>query len=707
MKKIVKLVLSSVLLAGLPAFAAAIAFALPQDKTQTMLRHDVTVALKLIQVSVLDKSGNPVTDLTKDDFELTDNGKTVVFDQFEKRIFGPQPEGTPGAAAGSGLRRRFFLIFDFSLMRPGGAVKARETALKFLDQVIQPTDEVAMVSYSVALGMRVHEYLTTDIDKIRKIIQSLQAGFTLGRAENLAQYWVTQSERDAAATATGKTGGLTDYEYASIYGDTSGLNKDKSTDLFSQAVQFCTQLRTLAKSLRYVPGTKNVILFSDGIPRPLLYGKRTNQPTSMSEWGEDFAALSKALSSYNAEHVPGRNLLEAFQKMMEEFKTANCPIYSIDTSQMREGADIEDREGLSISGSDITGSGPLRELSNGTGGRYLGNASNPEKAFETVRNLMGAIYVLGYPIKDSRDGKYHKIKVKVRRKDCEVVAQAGYYNPKPYSEYSTDDKLFQLMDLALSDSPQFLSQGGNLPFVAFPVWEQGWPFIAGIARIPGDKSAEVLGRNAETFLLILNEKNDLQSIVTFKFGDKAPGQGALDARFVMPTKPGTYNLRFVARNRVSGWGARGNAFVVVPDASAAASWVDPPLLLRPAGDIVTSEGTPTMTLARLYPYDATGYAPAIGPVPAGTLDLWAVLRCSAGLARTNIEVTGTIASEGRPEAAVPVTILKQEELSGPIKLLFVQFPASGLAPGIYTLTFNIKETNGFLSGAAAVTFQVQ
>ncbi len=59
-----------------------------QDVPQPKLQYDVRVALKLVQVSVVDKSGKPVTDLRREDFEISDNGKPVAFDTFEKKIFG-------------------------------------------------------------------------------------------------------------------------------------------------------------------------------------------------------------------------------------------------------------------------------------------------------------------------------------------------------------------------------------------------------------------------------------------------------------------------------------------------------------------------------------------------------------------------------------------------------------------------------------------
>ena len=39
------------------------------------IKHEVTVTLKLIQVYVMDKAGNPITDLKLDEFTIFDNKK--------------------------------------------------------------------------------------------------------------------------------------------------------------------------------------------------------------------------------------------------------------------------------------------------------------------------------------------------------------------------------------------------------------------------------------------------------------------------------------------------------------------------------------------------------------------------------------------------------------------------------------------------------
>ncbi len=674
-----------------------------RDTVQAAPGREVRVVYKLIQVSVVDRSGDPVADLGQGDFELSDNGKTVAIEHFESHTGGTPEAGGP-EQPGPGFGRRYFLIFDFGLVRPKAIEEARQAALRFLDDVARPEDEVAMVSFSMATGLRVHEYLTNDHARIRRAVAALASGPLQGGADRLARYWIESMEKRPAAIPANRQGEGS--EYASKYMDVPAMEMDKSLDILNVSLQFSREIQTMAKSLRYVPGIKNVILFSEGIPRPLLYGKKATVSDGMSEWATE-GQLAQALAANRQTEVPRQNVLEAHQAMMKELKASDCPVYCVDTAPPKGGPDVEIDEMGTQFGNETLGRATLNEISTNTGGDYLGRASQPDMTARAIRRLTGSVYILGYPVKDNWDGKYHKVKVKVLRKGCKVVAQAGYNNPKPYSQYSTDDKLFQLMDLALSDNPQFLSAGGSLPFVAFPVWDQGWSYLAGIVRIPGEKADEALGKDAETFLLLLNERNDIQSITSFDFGERRPGTGTLDARFVLPMKPGRYAVRFVARNRLSGWGARGNAALTIPDAQAATAWFDPPLLLAASKGIVQADAPLAMTLTALYPYDAGAFAPALGAVPRGTDKLHAVVRCPANMSESELELSASLSEGGdRAGAGIPVSVLNTMR-QGATRVLFIEIPCGGLAPGAYTLKLSMKEKDGFLSGATGASFRIE
>lgn len=57
-----------------------------KNEDQGEIQHEVTVTLKLVQVYVTDKKGDPVVDLEKEDFLIFDNGKKQVITEFERHI---------------------------------------------------------------------------------------------------------------------------------------------------------------------------------------------------------------------------------------------------------------------------------------------------------------------------------------------------------------------------------------------------------------------------------------------------------------------------------------------------------------------------------------------------------------------------------------------------------------------------------------------
>ncbi|MGZ5498586.1 MAG: VWA domain-containing protein, partial [Candidatus Aminicenantales bacterium] len=249
------------------------------------LQYEVSVALKLIHVYVTDKKGNPVPDLAASDFTVTDNGQPVKVTDFERRVLQAAPfdvraeEPVPAPAkkiepvpsVNRDTNRSFFLYFDFAYNNPRGITKAKRAALHFLDTDIAPEDEVALVSYSMLKGITVHEYLTTDHSKVRQALETIGQKDVVGRADEVEeQYWQQATE------------GLRSYD------NSRGANDRISQEVLEtnikrweskQTVQrFLLGMTTLAKALRIVPGQKQFILFSSGIPASLLYGNQAGTP---------------------------------------------------------------------------------------------------------------------------------------------------------------------------------------------------------------------------------------------------------------------------------------------------------------------------------------------------------------------------------------------------------------------------------------------
>ena len=212
-------------------------------------------------------------------------GKPEVLDladgrmiHFEKHFLNAGE--TPAAPSTLPLtNRRFFLLFDFAFMDARGVLKSKNAGLQFLSNQIQPTDEIGLVSYSASRGLVVHEYLTTDHERIRRIVDGFGLRRYAGRAENLTDFVYTADLAEERSTL-GETGAFIESgPDEQFYSNQAKLQTGQRMDdgrrqsYVDQAREMIRACSILARALRSVPGFKNIIFFSGGIARQLIYGK--------------------------------------------------------------------------------------------------------------------------------------------------------------------------------------------------------------------------------------------------------------------------------------------------------------------------------------------------------------------------------------------------------------------------------------------------
>jgi VWFA-related protein len=84
-----------------------------------------------------------------------------------------------------------------------------------------------------------------------------------------------------------------------------------------------------------------------------------------------------------------------------------------------------DPRGLGPRASDM-----LIDLANSTGGQAIINTNAPARLLPQIVKHASAYYLLGYAAESSpADGKFHKIRVRVKRPDVEVRSRGGYWAP--------------------------------------------------------------------------------------------------------------------------------------------------------------------------------------------------------------------------------------------------------------------------------------
>jgi VWFA-related protein len=690
-----------------------------QTAQEKPFRHQVTVSVKLVQVYATGKGGLPVTDLTAADFEIIDNGKSYPVTHFERHFLDDAEAAAPPAApteaaapaAVAPMNRKFFLVFDFAFMDPKALLRAKSAAFKFLDGELQPSDEFGVVSFQVSRGLVLHEYLTTDHARVRSIVEGFSAKPRAGRAENLTQFIyssdlpVLPGRSDTQPTPAN----LEDQFYAGQAGLQGRLQAGQAIgsagrqNYVDQARQLMIALGQMAKVLRAVPGFKNIILFSGGIARQYLYGRRGG--ATLGEWTSP-EQLAAQLKTYDGSQASA-SLRDDHSAMVREFKASNCPVYTIDVSRERTEGDVQTQLGVSDSLlREFEGEDSLRQIAGGTGGKFYAKTMVDERIAADIQSSTSAYYVLGYAVEETYDGKFHKIKVAVKRKGVDVTTQGGYFSAKPFKDFTRFEKLMHIVDVALSETPE-LQVPYDIPVAALALTIKGWPQALVFARASQAVLTEVLGNKAEAYLLLIDDKGDVASIKRFAILDLTTGKETLYPSFLLPAKPGRYACRVVVRNLETGRAARGGASLTVPPEKVAVLVLDPPLLLAPDARSQDLPASPEGSPARLFGYDPGAYAPRVGEMMAGTAKLHAGLRVQGGAAATGLEVTAALVDTATTvRSEVPVAILRQSD-DGPARLFFVELATGELKPGRYTLEFAVTEPATGESAASSLEFKVK
>lgn len=656
------------------------AFSVQPQQEQTQLRQEVTVTLKLVQVYVTDKKGNPVHDLTKHHFLVFDEGQKQTITEFEKHVLSlpskkekSQSEvmETPTPAARDLMPRKFFLLFDFAFNNGIGIEKARKAALHFIDTQLQPTDEVGLISYSAVKSLKLHEYLTTDYQKVRHVVKRFGMEQTAGTAESFeSEYW--QAIAGVNPSDASKPG--TVFAHKEVFGDPVDSNWAQYRQESKLQVQnFAKKMMDLAKALRYIPGHKYILLLSSGVPYSLVYGIQSPYgKIGVQEWGEYW-------------------LQQKFEDMLKELSAANCAIYALDTQELSSTltSDVQTR-----------GAFTLQKMTSATGGKYFGNINNYEKHIEKIQDLTGCYYVLGYYVDDKWDGAYHNIKVEVTKPGCKVHAQKGYFNPKPYKEYSDVEKMLHLVDLALSEEPLFQTPV-RLPSDVFSYSSEREADLCFISKMEAEKLRDVATGKFEIISIIFNkEGNIVEMHREEKTSKEVPGEDSYYYSF-FSLPPGNYACRLVIRNLETGRGAVAGSSAAIENKKLLGIHLFPPLLLTPEKNANYIRGhipkpllqkSTDFSLANFFHFDISQYSPYLEDLRLANTLVPALLRCSlANLPTAEVGISATLTDKLSGKTTPLTLIVLSEEHKEDEKIFLVNIHIPELSAGEYALNFTATE----------------
>jgi VWFA-related protein len=710
------------------AIAAALLLSLSlggqQISQQPPLKYEVSVTLKLIQVYVIDKSGKPVRDLTREEFAVTDNGHPVSLSAFERHDLAeapttitenlkPSPALAPAAAReeAPALSRKFIILFDLAFNTASGIKASLDAAAHFIDTEVRPEDELAFISYSMLKGLKIHEFLTTDHAKVKAALAKIRTKDVAGRADEVElKYWLAV--------------------------DNPGLGDDMWTmemarrDSMHQVGNYFRVLSRLAQALRLVQGQKSVLFFSNGVPSSLVNASRgvgTSKVISAGGTGSPDGSRGTAGAAGSTFQVGNYELRPLQEAMFKEFGASNCSFYTFDT---RESSKIpalfvfdEMMDGGRPSGGMLgadsggvfrddktTGMDSLKSLSKRTAGKYYSNILLHEKNLAEVSAVTATYYVLGYEVPLAEDGKFHEVKVEVARKGCQVRTQPGYFNPKPFKEYTNLEKDIQLFDLALNEKPE-LQAPKPLP-VSIEAYDAGQGArMRVLVRVPKEIWTQSAGETKEIVALFFDPKDELTSLQ--RIAVTRADYGGRDILFTAgaASAPGANKCRVVVRDLDTGRSAVAAKAVFCPQRGSRSLSVYSPLLVVAGGGLFRLEGVvegvaESPSWREVYPYDPASSSPVIGDEEVKGEAVGVIVPYSApGLGAEDLVFRVNLVNAESAENLTLPFEMKELAAAGTIDVRQLEISLAGIPDGKYLLYVHVgsKVTGQVVSASAPLT----
>lgn len=495
----------------------------PQEGGTPTFRTGVN--LVRVDVIVSDDDGNPVTDLTKEDFEIVEDGRAQTIDFFRHiRIDQPAADAPrtrqvlnrdteEREAARDDVRVFGILLADYQVC--GQRSRAVREAMTTFIRRLGPNDLVAVMEPLMSVKDLIFTY---DHEAVLQ---------TIGRFEGRRGDYTPRNAIESQHTL--HLGGPERIRTA-IVGDA---------------------LRALSVRLGSMrEGRKTLIFVGEGFP---------------PSWLTD---------------------AQQIRDVAQDANRHNTSIYAIDPRGLSSSGDstatIRPGCGTLPTGTRLRMTqDTLRELSEETGGRAIVDRNSFDKGVDQILRDSSYHYLLGYsPSAAQADGKFHQIRVRVRRPDVNVRARKGYWastaddvsratTPAPVTPQPVVDALAAIaapnQDGRMVRTWVGSSRGGGGTGLVTVVAEP----IAGAARVDGGRFLSITAsrpRGGET--LFESQPVELQS-------------GMPPLRLSFEADPGALEVRILLADSEGQTIDRETRTLEMPDYSGGMAAIGTPRFYRP------------------------------------------------------------------------------------------------------------------------------
>lgn len=391
------------------------------------------VAAVVVDVVVRDGKGNPVTGLTKDDFELLEDGVrqeigdvtvvgSVVANRSSSRPSASAPAPPPPTSTDGADAQRFTaLVFD--RLSPEGRAAAYKGALAAVD-TMQSGDYVAV--YVADLSLIPVQNYTNDREKVRSAVKDVatRATSVFDRASirdpgkplsagdaHPSTPWVASAESPGRPVDERATGGRIP---AQLGWDTEALWERLARD--EQGYATTNALLAILGALQTVSGRKTVVFFAEGLAIPEAVVPQFRRVVAMA---------NRANVSVYTIDAAGLRVHSKDQETSREIQgMGNAGLKLNDDGSSQSNLHVLERN------EDVLRKDPhtsLTLLASQTGGFLIDNTNDLARGFARIDADRRFYYLLTYEPKNANfDGTWRSITVKVPNRRVTVRARSGY-----------------------------------------------------------------------------------------------------------------------------------------------------------------------------------------------------------------------------------------------------------------------------------------
>lgn len=523
----------------------------------------ISSKLVLVDALVVDKENNQVKNLTKDDFELYQDGERQEITSFSyvdgtavrreakaaKNDKPVKPEERAALVPGGSRGRIITFVIDDGNCQTTieGASLARDSVKKFIAEKMLPDDKVAI--YRTRGGSSLLQMYTSNKEVLRREVNKVKwAPTRCGSAFDAA--------RDKSTIkVTGQ--GADSFESEE---DRAAQKRIADGERDNQVIGSIGVLRFVVERLQGLPDRKLIFFVSEGIQTE--FSSRAYD--ALRDLTDKASRAQVVIYTFGAKGLFNPDFLSAQDEVLPGIITGEDNSFRVRESRQEEERALS--QGMAY-------------LAYSTGGKFIRNRNFLDEAMEEVLEAETGYYLLGYEPESEifKGKKYHRIEIRLKRPELRVASRKGFIgredtdaapryrdsaNPvykalaSPFAESSLDLKMTPLVkDLSRKGGTVralFHIDGSELTFTDEPDGMK--KLVLNVVVVALDEKAKVAAEFNRSYPIRFParavdtiRKNGLDYSTDIAFG-----------------KPGFYSLRLAVQDEASGRLGTAGDYIEIP-----------------------------------------------------------------------------------------------------------------------------------------------